>query len=446
MEQNKTLKLLLKNLSLSLVTIGIFLITLYLFINTQSNLILGGAILLICLGSLTYLIDQIFNQIKHTTIDLIRLESSLNSLNIGFLIFDEKFRIRTINTAAKRIVFSDEHEDASSGILHSDKWTQSNSQVRSQKEDLSADWGIIKQKLLHVFDAEENLKICLAEKKTIKIDHLNYNNLYLKIFISPVIRYTHGIENIGVVFLIEDITEHELLEKSKDDFFSIASHELRTPLTTIRGNTSLIKDYYGDKITDPDLKQMVEDIHESSVRLIDLVNDFLDTSRLEQGRIKFVSEQFDLAELAAQVVRDLVPLTKEKNLLLKNEITTAAGTVYADKNRVKQILTNLLSNGIKFTETGQVRLYCEPNQTSLKILVQDSGRGIPTHDQNLLFRKFQQASDNPLIRDSKRSTGLGLYISKLMVEGMGGEIKLESSEPNAGSVFSFTLPRAATSK
>lgn len=443
MEHSKTVKLFFKNLSLCLISIGIFLLTLYLFITTKNSLVLGGAILLICLGSLVYLIDQIFNQIKHSLIDLIRLDSALNSLNIGFLIFDDKLRIRSINTAAKRIVFSDEPESASSGILHQDQWTQQNSPIASQSEDLTANWGIIKQKLLPIFDAQENIRLCLAEKKTIKIDRLAYNNLYLKIFISPVIRYDRGIENIGVVFLIEDITEHELLEKSKDDFFSIASHELRTPLTTIRGNTSLIKDYYGDKITDPDLKQMVEDIHESSVRLIDLVNDFLDTSRLEQGRILFTLEQFNLADLTAQVIRDLVPLTKEKNLLLTNEISQElAGFVYADKNRVKQVLTNLLSNGIKFTDQGQVRLYCEqPDPNFLKILVQDSGRGILPHDQKLLFRKFQQASDNPLIRDSKRSTGLGLYISKLMIEGMGGEIKLESSEPGKGSVFSFTLPR-----
>jgi len=441
---NKQIHLIIyKNLALFLVLIGFLAAIGFFYSGAQKYLVLSFGVVLVIIGSVIYFINQIFNTIRFVVTEQARLETSLNSLNIGFLIFDEKLKIKSVNSAAKRMIFPDELNSSSSAIIHSDKWVEGgSSQEPSKNTDPAFEWDVIRQKLLKVVDIEQNLKTSLAEKKTIRIDRLSYNNLYLKIFISPLIKFDHNFENIGLVVLIEDITERELMEKSKDDFFSIASHELRTPLTTIRGNTSLIIDYYGDKITDPDLKQMVEDIHESSVRLIDLVNDFLDTSRLEQGRINFVCEEFNLADLAAQVIRDLVPLTKEKNILLKNEITTNSGTVYADKNRVKQILTNLISNGIKFTEVGEVRLYSDPQQNSLKILIQDSGRGIPEHDQNLLFRKFQQASDNPLIRDSKRSTGLGLYISKLMVEGMGGEIKLESSEQGKGSVFSFTLPRS----
>lgn len=411
----------------------------------QGNLnpkLMALAIFLVVLTTLIYLVNQIFNSIKQLVTEQARVEASLNSLNIGFLIFDHNLKIKSINAAAKRMIYPDQLNSTASGILHSVDWLTNRHQHQNTTQDVEFEWQIIKQKISKVLDLDANLKACLAEGKTIKNEKIPYNNLFLNIFVTPIINYKNTIKVIGVVVLIEDITERELVERSKDDFFSIASHELRTPLTTIRGNTSLIKDYFAEQIKNPDLKEMVDDIHESSVRLIDLVNDFLDTSRLEQGRIEFKKEPFSIKELAGQVIRELENLAKEKNVYLKDDIDVAVSPVFADKMRTKQVLINLINNGIKFTERGGVNIWAQKKDNEIMVFVHDTGRGIGENDQKLLFRKFQQANDNPLIRDSKRSTGLGLYISKLMVEGMGGSIRLEHSEPNKGSIFSFSLPIA----
>ena len=114
--------------------------------------------------------------------------------------------------------------------------------------------------------------------------------------------------------------------------------------------------------------------------------------------------------------------------------------VYADLDRVRQILINLIGNGIKYTDTGGVKISLKNVPGFVNVYISDSGRGIPPQNQVLLFHKFQQAGSSLYTRDTSKGTGLGLYISKLMVEGMGGKIWLESSIPGKGSVFAFCLP------
>jgi signal transduction histidine kinase len=113
---------------------------------------------------------------------------------------------------------------------------------------------------------------------------------------------------------------------------------------------------------------------------------------------------------------------------------------YADSERVMQIVVNLIGNSFKFTEKGSIKITFKVTKDSVTTYVSDTGRGISTENQKLLFRKFQQASDNLFTRDTTKGTGLGLYISKLMIEGMKGSIWLEKSEVNKGSVFAFSLP------
>ncbi|MBI2285530.1 HAMP domain-containing protein, partial [Candidatus Saccharibacteria bacterium] len=245
------------------------------------------------------------------------------------------------------------------------------------------------------------------------------------------------------VSVFEDITEKRNLERSRDEFFSIASHELRTPLTAIRGNTDLIQRYFGEKLTDPDLKEMIDDIHESSVRLIEIVNDFLDTSRLEQKRMKFSPAPFDVVTMAEDAIRQYQVTSSRKQILLHvQKPASAMPLVYADQNRCRQVLINLVGNALKFTEKGSVTVSFKTEGDSVKVFVADTGQGIPYDAQSRLFRKFEQAGSTVLTRDSVRGTGLGLYISRMIMEQMKGGIKLESSVPGKGTTFSFTLPAA----
>lgn len=343
-----------------------------------------------------------------------RLSSSISSLPLGFIMTDKDNNVVVSNPALEKILG-----------FENKKWTLSD----------------ITKGISGKIDMIASCMECMKDKKTIEIKDVMFGSKYLRVFMTPII--TEKQEVLGVAILVEDITEAKVLERSRDEFFSIASHELRTPLTSIKGNTSMIEDYYGDKLQDKELKEMIDDIHESSVRLINIVNDFLDMSRLEQGRIEFKKEVFDTVPIIEHIVYDVAKMGKEKNIYLKfNEPSGIHPNVFADSARTKQIVYNLLGNSIKFTSQGGVTVSVENDKNVLKIRVADTGQGIPLSSQALLFRKFQQAENNILTRDGTKGTGLGLYISRLMAQGMGGEVLLEKSEENKGSTFIFTLPLA----
>jgi signal transduction histidine kinase len=265
---------------------------------------------------------------------------------------------------------------------------------------------------------------------------------FIDIFVAPIYVGGRDEDFIGSALLIQDQTEAKVLERSRDEFFSIASHELRTPLTAIRGNTSLIQEHYSDKL-DPELKEMVNDIHDSSIRLIDIVNDFLNMGRLEQQRIDFKNESFVIEDLIAAALKEYEVTGSRQNLSLEFIAPPKPmPRVFADKDRIRQVLINLIGNSLKFTTMGGVKISVRENDGMVEVSIVDTGRGIALPNQALLFHKFQQAGDSLFTRDTTKGTGLGLYISKLMIEAMGGKIWLVRSEEGKGSEFAFTLPLA----
>ncbi|MBI1862951.1 HAMP domain-containing histidine kinase [Candidatus Microgenomates bacterium] len=188
---------------------------------------------------------------------------------------------------------------------------------------------------------------------------------------------------------------------------------------------------------------MVNDVYTSSVRLIGLVNDFLNMSRLEQGRMVYKKETFDMSTLVEEVVKEYTIAAAEKKLYLKADLAPGfAGAVFADRSKVKEVLINFIGNALKFTPTGGITIHLSQEMNVALVRVQDTGKGIPRDNQALLFRKFQQAGKDIYARDMSQGSGLGLYISKLMMQGMGGTIGLENSVPEQGSVFFFSLPLA----
>jgi signal transduction histidine kinase len=202
----------------------------------------------------------------------------------------------------------------------------------------------------------------------------------------------------------------------------------------------MILDYYKDQLQDRDLVEMLKDINASSIRLISIVNDFLNVSRLEQKKMEFKKESFDVIFLINQVFQELQSM-KNQNVEVRVENGDGkAPRVLADPDKTKEVLINLIGNALKFTEHGEVVVSIFAENSSFKIFVRDTGRGITPQYQSLLFRKFQQAGESLFTRDTTKGTGLGLYISKLLVEGMGGQIWLERSEAGKGTVFGFTLP------
>jgi len=180
-----------------------------------------------------------------------------------------------------------------------------------------------------------------------------------------------------------------------------------------------------------------------SIRLINIVNDFLDSSRLEQGKITFDNQPFDVVPLIHQLLRQYDVTGSRRKLYLRVEPSPdPVPLVVGDADRTRQIITNLLGNAIRSTQKGGVSIKFSKRLGNLAIEVTDTGHGIPVESQHLLFHKFQQASHDILTRDSTHGTGLGLYISSLLAEGMEGELYLAHTEEGKGSTFVLELPIA----
>lgn len=228
-------------------------------------------------------------------------------------------------------------------------------------------------------------------------------------------------------------------DQLKSEFVSIASHELLTPTSAIEGYLSMILDEGMGKV-DEQAKKYLDKVYMSSKRLAHLVKDLLNVSRIEGGRIVIQSANFDIGKLIETVASEMMPKAKEKNLeLIVEGIDRELPQVWADQDRVHQALVNLIGNSIKYTQTGSVKVRADYSLSVIRVSVIDTGVGIPADEIPHLFEKFYRASNADA--HGAQGTGLGLYITKNMIELMGGIIQVDS-ELGKGSVFSFSLPRA----
>ncbi len=246
---------------------------------------------------------------------------------------------------------------------------------------------------------------------------------------------------------IKKLAEQKALAESKSNFIAIASHEMRTPLTIIRGNAELLLEVLPDVPENEETIKFLSGIRNNSVRLLDILHDFLDVVQLEENRIELKKETFDLSVAIKEVVSDLTSVVGEKKLYLKfEEPAEAMPPVVADPGKARQVIINLVGNATHYTTTGGVTIsverVSEQGKDMVKVFVTDTGIGITPEGQAQLFRKFSTVQKT-FLRTKDYGSGLGLYISKLFIESMGGSIKLEKSIPNMGSTFSITLPVAS---
>jgi len=214
------------------------------------------------------------------------------------------------------------------------------------------------------------------------------------------------------------------------------SHELRTPLHTIIGFTELLAEGIEGPLNEKQ-NRFVHHIHRDSLHLLELINDILDLSRIEAGRLDLRPEVFALTAAIEEVMATIRPQAVANLLRLEGPFVPEIA-LRADRVRFKEVLYNLLSNAVKFTpEGGEVRVEGTIRDKAVEISVIDSGMGIPTVEQGAVFDKFHQVGATT--RGLKEGTGLGLAIAKQLVEAHGGRIWL-SSEVGKGSRFSFTMP------
>jgi len=215
------------------------------------------------------------------------------------------------------------------------------------------------------------------------------------------------------------------VDQMKDEFISIASHELRTPLTAIKGYLSLILEGTYGKIESKEMKEGINRAITASKRLEVLVEDLLNVSRIEQGRLDVKNEKIELEPILEEVVSQLKITADEKKLLLEYlEPKESLPLVLADPERLKQALINLIGNSIKYTEKGNIKVTTTTKDNKLEIKIADTGIGMSAEEQKHLFKKFHRVQNEKTAKII--GTGLGLWITKQIIELMNGKIYLES--------------------
>jgi signal transduction histidine kinase len=247
----------------------------------------------------------------------------------------------------------------------------------------------------------------------------------------------------ATILLLRDVTAEKQAERLKNEFIANLSHELRTPMNAILGISQVLKDRHAENLTGQQ-KEGLDIIHASGERLLALINDLLDLSKIEAGRMELDTAPFHLHTMIAALRAATEPLLRGRDLSLS--MTIEPGTpdfVVGDRLRIMQILTNLLSNAVKFTEQGTISLSCSTRESAIIFSCQDSGAGIREEDLQTVFERFRQIDGSSSRRHS--GTGLGLSLSQDLAHLMGGNISVQSTF-GEGSVFTLRLPLQAVEK
>ena len=226
------------------------------------------------------------------------------------------------------------------------------------------------------------------------------------------------------------------IDRLKSEFLATMSHELRTPLNTIIGFTGIILNGLAGEINEEQRKQLSM-VYNSAKHLLSLINDILNLSRIESGKMKVSMEKLNIHDVVYEVSQSLSPMISEKGLRIIIEIPDETLEIYSDRKKILQILMNLVNNAVKFTEAGEIKIECKKNNDNLEISVSDTGIGIEEEDMNYLFEAFRQI--NGTAQRRYQGTGLGLYLCRNLVTLLDGKIWAES-EYGKGSKFTFLLP------
>jgi signal transduction histidine kinase len=226
------------------------------------------------------------------------------------------------------------------------------------------------------------------------------------------------------------------VDRLKSEFLASMSHELRTPLNSIIGFADVLLEGL-----DGDLNERMEEdvrlIRDSGRHLRELIGDILDMSKIEAGRMELRYEEIDMVQMSHDIIATAAPLAETKNIALYLKIADEVGTIEADRTRLRQVLWNIMGNAIKFTQEGSVTMSVEYQGNDLLVGIQDTGIGINEKNKAIVFEQFRQIDGN--LNRSVGGTGLGMPITKKLVELHGGDIWIDSVE-GQGTTFWFTLP------
>jgi signal transduction histidine kinase len=223
------------------------------------------------------------------------------------------------------------------------------------------------------------------------------------------------------------------LDKAKTEFVSMGSHQLRAPLTAIKGYASLVLEGSFGEVSDK-VKGAVEVIFQSSQKLVQVIEDFLNITRIELGRMKYAMEDFDFKQTVERVINELRPGIERKGLAFSfAPQTNTQFKVNGDQGKLSQVVSNLIDNAVKYTPKGSVGVSLRRESGKVRLEIKDTGVGMEPHTIEHLFQKFTRADDAGKV--NLTGTGLGLYVAKQIVEAHNGKIWVESAGPGQGSTF-----------
>lgn len=334
----------------------------------------------------------------------------VKSIEDPILVIDNEYKIILVNKSAESVFDIKEREVLGRHILE----TISDRHIFESIRDM----------LLQKSDSERENDSIIFQKGS--------STYYYILTVTSILNDDNDVN--GIVCVFQDITHLKKIEQMKSDFISTVSHELRTPLTSIIMGTKLLLDYTEE--LKEDQKEIIEAIDEDSNQLMLLVNDLLDLSKAESGKMHINLEKASIYDIIELSIRPLYDMAQSREILLVHDVSPDLPPVYVDYKKIKVVINNLVINALKFTlKGGTVTISAKVRGNFIHVSVKDSGVGIPEEYHKKIFEKFNQVGDV----EQSEGTGLGLAIAKEFIKKHNGEIWVES-KPGVGSQFIFTLP------
>jgi len=342
-------------------------------------------------------------------------DAIIRGIDDGIIVFDTEFKVTGINPAAANALNIDPSTAINSHFLEVIKSEKLFDYIRHAAEHEHSP---------HIEEGKDILTIGEVE-----------NQRHYQFFVTPI--RTKADTMIGVTLLLRNITRLKELDRLKSEFIMKASHELKTPLTSIGMSINLLLERSLKKLN-PKEQKLLSAANEDLQRLKALVEDLLTLSKIESGKIELEFESVSMPTIFEKTNSFVSGLAEEKSIKLEFQAPKELPLVKADLHKIILVLTNLISNAVRYTKSGgNIKISANKAGSQIQIAVKDNGEGIPYESQSRIFDKFVQADDSK----SREGTGLGLAICKEIVRAHGGLIWVDST-PGEGSIFTFTLPVA----
>ena len=331
------------------------------------------------------------------------------NLTDGLLVFDKGGKVSLINPQAENFLEVKKEEIVGKSVLELVRFPNLRAIVEAVGEEIS-----------RVYRKEVPIR----------------EDLILEITTVPMMREE---EKIGTLMILHDVTREKAIEKMKTEFVSISAHQLRTPLSAIKWTLKMFLDGDLGKLT-KEQREFLEKTYKSNERMINLINDLLDVTRIEEGRYLYRPVLTDIVPICQSVIDLYKEEIEKRNLKFKFKKPKELPKVRVDIEKISLAIQNLLENAIRYNKTGgEIEIVLKEKKKEIEFSIRDTGIGIPKDQQNRVFTKFFRGSN--AIRIETEGSGLGLFITKNIIEAHGGEIWFESEE-GKGTTFYFTLPVA----